>query len=157
MEVLLRSYFPESTGQSVYKVFTQWDGLGFKSWTFFMYKCYWACQIFLRFSPFKTSVDNLLPALNGLVLGRMTKPECQTLGAAAVRLQETCYEAVEAYFAIPMPEHFLGDSVQSFLRTFLEDVHILEDFSILTIKTRTRRGTLHLACSLDSPDSLRSR
>ena len=33
MEVLLRSYFPESTGQSVYKVFTQWAGLGFKSWT----------------------------------------------------------------------------------------------------------------------------
>ena len=113
-------------------------------------KCHWATQILLRFSPFKTSVDNLLPALNGLVLGRMTKPECQTLGAAAVRLQEICYEAVEAYFAIPMPEHFLGDSVQSFLRTFLEDVHILEDFCILTIKTRTRRGTLHLACSVDS-------
>ena len=156
MEGLLRSYFPNSTGQSVYKVFTQWAGLGFKSWTFLMNKCHWATQILLRFSPFKTSVDNLLPALNGLVLGRMTKPECQVLGAAAVQLQEACFEAVEAYFTIPMPEHFLGDSVQSFLRTFLEEVHVLEDFCILTIKTRTRRSTLHLTCSVDSPDSLRS-
>jgi hypothetical protein len=61
-----------------------------------MNKCHWATQILLRFSPFKTSVDNLLPALNGLVLGSKTKPECQVLGAAAVWLQETCFEAVEA-------------------------------------------------------------
>ena len=55
-----------------------------------------------------------------------------------------------------MPEHFLGDSVQSFLRTFLEDVSVLEDFSILIIKNRTRRYTLHLTCSVHPPDSLRS-
>jgi hypothetical protein len=156
MEVLLRSYFPNSTGQSVYKVFTQWADLGFTSWIFLMNKCHWATQILLRFSPYKTAVDNLLPALNGLVLGNKTKPECQVLGAAAVTLQETCFDAIEAYFSIPMPEHFLGDSVQSFLRTFLEDVSVLEDFSILIIKNRTRRYTLHLTCSVHPPDSLRS-
>jgi hypothetical protein len=156
MEVLLRSYFPNSTGQSVYKVFTQWASLGFHSWIFLMNKCHWATQMLLKFSPFKTCVDNLLPALNGLVLGKKTKPECQVLGAAAVQLQEVCFEAVESYFSIPMPEHFLGDSVQAFLRTFLEGVLVLEDFSILTIKNKTRRGNLHLNCSVDQPDSLRS-
>ena len=116
MEVLLRSYFPNATGQSVYQVFTQWANLGFTSWIYFMNKTHWANQIFLRFAPFKTSVDNLLPALNGLVLGSKTKPECQVLGAAAVLLQEACYTAIESYFGIPMPEHFQGESVQSFLR-----------------------------------------
>ena len=96
MEPLLRSYFPNSTNEPVYKVFTQWADLGFYSWTFLMNKCHWATQMILRFSPFKTCVDNLLPALNGLVLGTKTKPECQVLGAAAVQLQEVCFEAVES-------------------------------------------------------------
>ena len=156
MEVLLRSYFPNATGLSVYQVFTQWAGLGFTSWIFFMNKTHWANQIFLRYGPFKTAVDNLLPALNGLVLGDKTKPECQVLGAAAVKLQEACYTAIESYFSIPMPEHFQGESVQSFLRTFLENVNVMEDFSIVTIKNRMRRNTLHLTNSVDVPDSLRS-
>jgi hypothetical protein len=156
MEALLRSYFPNSTNEPVYKVFTQWADLGFYSWTFLMNKCHWATQMILRFAPFKTSVDNLLPALNGLVLGTKTKPECQVLGAAAVQLQEVCYESVESYFSIPLPEHFLGDSIQVFLRTFLEDVVVRGDFSILIIKNRTRRGDLHLNCFVDQPDSLRS-
>ena len=40
MEALLRSYFPESTGLSIYRVFTQWANLGFKSWIFFRDKCH---------------------------------------------------------------------------------------------------------------------
>ena len=121
-----------------------------------MNKCHWATQMMLKFSPFKTSVDNLLPALNGLVLGTKTKPECQTMGAAAVQLQELCYECLENYFSIPLPEHYQGDSIQVFLRTFLEDVVVRGDFSLLIIKNRTRRGDLHLNCSVDQPDSLRS-
>jgi hypothetical protein len=156
MEALLRSYFPESTGLSIYRVFTQWANLGFKSWIFFRDKCHWATQIFLTFPPFKTAVDNLLPALNGLVLGKVTKPECQTLGAGAVRLQESCYKAIEEYFGIPMPDYFLEDTIQAFLRTFLEELQVLEDFTVQVIKNRTRRGTLHLVCSVDQPDSLRS-
>ena len=156
MEVLLRFYFPNATASSVYKVFTQWAGLGFTSWIFFRNKTHWANQIFSRYGPFKTAVDNLLPALNGLVLGDKTKPECQVLGAAAVKLQEVCHAAIEAYFSIPMPEHFEGESVQNFLRTFLESVNVVDDFSILIIKNLVRRNVVHLTSSIDVPDSLRS-
>ena len=124
MEQTLRSYFPNATASSVYKVFTQWAGLGYTSWVFFRSKTHWANQIFSRYRPYKTAVDNLLPALNGLVLGHKTKPECQVLGAGAVKLQEVCYAAIEAYFTIPMPQYVEGDSVQNFLRTFLESVNV---------------------------------
>ena len=73
MEQTLRSYFPNATASPVYKVFTQWAGLGYTSWVFFRSKTHWANQIFIRYRPFKTGVDNLLPALNELVLGTKTK------------------------------------------------------------------------------------
>jgi hypothetical protein len=84
MEQTLRSYFPNATADPVYKVFTQWAGLGYAAWVFFRSKTHWANQIFIRYRPFETGVDNLLPALNGLFLGSKTKPECQVLGAAPV-------------------------------------------------------------------------
>ena len=68
----------------------------------------------------------MLPALNGLVLGSKTKPECQTLGAATVKLQDKNYAAISEYFAITIPEYVEGESLQRFLRTFLESYNILE-------------------------------
>ena len=38
MEVILRSYFPNTTAECVYKVFTLWAGLGYDSWIFFRSK-----------------------------------------------------------------------------------------------------------------------
>jgi hypothetical protein len=55
-----------------------------------------------------------------------------------------------------MPQHYEGESIQNFLRTFLESVNVVEDFSILTIKNLVRRNVLHLTSSIDVPDSLRS-
>ena len=153
MEPLLRSYFPNSTDETVYRVFTRWAELGFYSWTFLMNKCHWATQLMLKFSPFKTSVDDLLPALNSLVLGTKTKPECQTMGAASVALQDSCFNCLENYFSIPLPEHYQGDSIQVFLRTFLEEVVVRDDFSLLIIKNRSRSRTLHLNCSVDQPEA----
>jgi hypothetical protein len=51
------------TADLVYKVFTQWAGLGYTSWVFFRSKTHWANQIFIRYRPYKTSVDNILLSL----------------------------------------------------------------------------------------------
>ena len=72
MEQILRSYFPNATADCVYNVFTQWAGLGFHSWIFFRSKIHWSHQIFLKYCPFKIVVDDLLPALNEIVLGSKT-------------------------------------------------------------------------------------
>ena len=103
MEQILRSYFPNATADCVYKVFTQWAGLGYDSWIFFRSKTHWSHQIFLKYRPFKRAVDNLLPALNGLVLGTKTKPECQVLGASAVKLQEV--KNIYNYFILDKQFH----------------------------------------------------
>ena len=38
----------------------------------------------------------------------------------AIKLQEACYKCVEGYFGIEIPPYVEGDSLQAFLRTFLE-------------------------------------
>ena len=59
-EQTLRSYFPEATGDPIYKVWTQWANLGFAAWVYFRQKTHWANQVFIRYRPYKTGVDNLL-------------------------------------------------------------------------------------------------
>jgi hypothetical protein len=73
-----------------------------------------------------------------------------------MKLQEACYAAIEQYFVITIPQYVEGDSLQSFLRTFLESANIAEEFSVSAIKSLVRRNVLHLTSSVDVPDSLRS-
>ena len=103
MERVLGSYFPDDAGTSLYEIFTKWGKLGFNSFMFFRMKTYWSNQIMVTYQPFKTAVDDLLPILNGLVLGTKTRPECQTMGAKAVALQETSYKAICEYFSVEIP------------------------------------------------------
>ena len=154
MEATLRGFFPANVGDPLYKVWTEWAALGYRSWEFFRIKTFYANKISDLFGPFKKAVDELKPALNLLVLGSKQKPECQRLGAVCVQLQTPLIEAVTGYFDASLETQF--SPVQDFLRNWLEGVVVHDQLSLPMIKNAKRQNRLHLLVCSVAPDSIRS-
>ena len=130
----LRGFFPASDAEPLYKIWTMWAALGYRSFEFFREKTFYAHKICKLYGPFKKAVDELKPALNLLVLGTKSKPECQRLGAKCVQLQEPLIQAVTGYFTSNLETYHAP--VQMFLRNWLEGITVPVSYTHLTLPTK---------------------
>jgi hypothetical protein len=135
IEPMLRSYYPTAPQEnSLYPLFCHWASLGYLSFKFFMMTTAAAVEICKCFHAMKSSVDGLLPLLNGLVLGTSTTADYQSAGREAVATQQIAYESIKRYFNVTHPPHDQGDMVQNFLWCYIADYNICTDLSVAKIK-----------------------
>jgi hypothetical protein len=106
-----------------------------------------AVDIVATFPAMKHLIDALPPLLNGLVLGSSTKSDCQTAGREAVNTQKTAYNSIRMYFNVVPPPYDEADSIQNFLRCYVENFTVCRYMSIAKIKTliRQKKTTLDLS------------
>ena len=155
MHQLLRSYDSGATAEtSLYLMFCNWASLGFHTFKFFMQSTAAAVDIVATFPGMKTEIDSLPPLLNGLVLGSSTKSDCQTAGRVAVNKQQIAYNSIRTYFNVVPPPYEDGNSMQAFLRCYVENYIVCHDMTVIKMKTLIRAKTLHSTCQLDQPDSI---
>jgi hypothetical protein len=155
MHQLLRSYDSSATAEtSLYLMFCHWASLGFHTFKFFMHSTAAAVEIVSTFPAMKTEIDSLPPLLNGLVLGSSSKSDCQSAGRVAVHKQQTAYNSIRNYFNVTPPLYEDANSMQAFLRCYVEGYVVCHDMSVTKMKGLIRGKTLHATCQLDQPDSI---
>ena len=72
----------------------------------------------------------------------------------AVNKQQTAYNSIRMYFNVVPPPYEDGDSLQNFLRCYVENFIVCTDMSVAKNKTLIRAKILHQTCQLDQPDSV---
>ena len=115
----LKRYCPEEPATaSNYRLLVVWAGKAEKMIAYVQRKIALSCAIVDTFGKFREDVDKLNPLMNKLVVGCVTKMECQVAGKKSLESQEKCLKQILAYFST-VPSYEDADSLHLYLQTLI--------------------------------------
>ena len=138
----LKRYCPdEPATASNYRLLVVWAGKAEQMIAYVQRKIAHSCAIVDTFGKFREDFDKLNPLMNKLVVGCVTKMECQVAGKKSLESQEKCLKHIKAYFAT-VPHYEDDDSLHLYLQTLIPGMTV-GDRTIQQMKAARGARTLH--------------